>query len=312
MSSADHEFGSQATELKLSVVEAYLRAFTSALRGKFPELWFIDAFAGTGERTERVPGRKGLLFGATPETVIRRRGSAKIAIDVRPPFDRLIFVEKRAGAVAALQELQQLHADRNIDVIAGDANEEVLKLIRHVNWRRVRAVMFLDPYGMSVDWETLKAIAATEAIDVWYLFSLAGLYRQAARRADAIDDKKRAAITRVLGTAEWEQELYAGRAEPGLLWENPAQVQRTANVRGLEDYVRRRLQTIFPAVLPPLALPILKGPQRFSLFLAISNPNGAAIGLATRIAAHILKVGKAGPISDHIRKAGISSHVRPR
>jgi hypothetical protein len=45
---ADHEFGSQATELKLSVVEAYLRAFTNALRGKFPQLYYAGTFARTG------------------------------------------------------------------------------------------------------------------------------------------------------------------------------------------------------------------------------------------------------------------------
>jgi three-Cys-motif partner protein len=168
--------------------------------------------------------------------------------------------------------------------------------------------MFLDPYGMSVEWETLKAVANTEAIDVWYLFSLSGLYRQAAHRIEDIDPKKRAAITRMLGTDEWEQELYAPR---GGLFED-ASLWRTASVRGLEDYVCRRLKTIFPAVLPPLALPIMSRPQRFSLFFAISNPNGPAIGLATRIAGHILKVGKAGPIADHIRKVGMSSQVRPR
>jgi hypothetical protein len=43
---ADHEFGSQGTELKLSVVGSYLRAFTRALRGKFPALWYSDAFHG--------------------------------------------------------------------------------------------------------------------------------------------------------------------------------------------------------------------------------------------------------------------------
>jgi hypothetical protein len=67
----DHEFGSQATELKLSVVEAYLRAFTTALRRKFPELWYIDAFAGTGERAERIPARRGSLLGSTQESIIR-------------------------------------------------------------------------------------------------------------------------------------------------------------------------------------------------------------------------------------------------
>jgi three-Cys-motif partner protein len=266
-SRADHEFGSQATELKLSVVEAYLRAFTKALQGKFTELWYLDAFAGTGERTERVPASHFLGKGV-PESVVRRRGSAKIVIDVDPSFDRLIFVEQRRRAVEALHELREQHLDRKIDVIEGDANEEIRKIVRSTNWRRIRAVMFLDPYGMSVDWQTLEAIAKTRAIDVWYLFSLSGLYRQAARSAAAIDDDKRAAITRVLGTGEWEKELYAPTSG---FFSDRLPPQRTANVSGLQDYVWRRLKTIFPAVLKPLPLPIHKRPQHFSLFFAIST-----------------------------------------
>lgn len=293
---ADHEFGSQATELKLSVVEAYLRAFTTALRRKFPELWYIDAFAGTGERIERIPARRGGLLGPTQESTIRRRGSAKIAIDVDPPFDRLIFVERRPRAVEALNELREQHPDRNIEVIAGDANVEIPRRLKSVNWRRIRAVMFLDPYGMSVSWETLKAIAETGAIDVWFLFSLSGLYRQAARSADAIDDDKRAAITRVLGTSAWEQKLYA--PGQGSLFPEKTSVKRTADVSRLQDYVQGRLRTIFPAILTPLPLPIDRRPQKFSLFFAISNGDGP-VGLATRIANHILK-------------AGISSRSSPR
>ncbi|TIN59694.1 MAG: hypothetical protein E5Y29_29475, partial [Mesorhizobium sp.] len=40
---ADHEFGNLSTDLKLSLVEEYLGAFTTALRSKFAELWYIDA-----------------------------------------------------------------------------------------------------------------------------------------------------------------------------------------------------------------------------------------------------------------------------
>jgi three-Cys-motif partner protein len=72
-----------------------LGAFTRALRGKFPALWYIDAFAGTGERIERVPAARFMGRIVSPAGVIRHRGSAKIAIDVAPPFDRLIFVEQK-------------------------------------------------------------------------------------------------------------------------------------------------------------------------------------------------------------------------
>jgi hypothetical protein len=39
----DHEFGGQHTELKLSIIEKYLQAYSSALRNKFSELWYIGA-----------------------------------------------------------------------------------------------------------------------------------------------------------------------------------------------------------------------------------------------------------------------------
>jgi hypothetical protein len=37
----DPEFGAQHTELKLSIVESYLKAFTTALKPHFAELWYI-------------------------------------------------------------------------------------------------------------------------------------------------------------------------------------------------------------------------------------------------------------------------------
>lgn len=287
----DHEFGAQHTELKLSIVERYLKSFLTALRSHFRQLWFIDAFAGTGSRTVRVEARKGDLIDApAPERVEQRRGSAKIAIEVTPPFDRLVFIDNKPSHCKALRELAKQHADRDIVVIEGDANRAIQSLIKQRrDWKSTRVVMFLDPYGMDVAWPTLEAIAETKAIDVWFLFSLSGLYRQATRNSGDIDASKRAAITRILGTNAWEHELYSDMGQTDMF--GGQEKQRTADVRGLERYVKARLETIFPKVFDPLPLPVEQKPQRFSLFLCISNADPKAVGLATRIANHILKAG---------------------
>jgi three-Cys-motif partner protein len=301
-SSTDHEFGSQDTDLKLSVIETYLRTYTRALTGKWPEIWYIDAFAGTGSRTVRVAARGGDLFDeAVPEQVEQRRGSAQIALDVEPQFTRVIFMEQNPRYCAALRELRTNYPDRKIDIIEGDANEHIKSGASWEGWQRTRAAMLLDPYGMSVEWETLKAVAETKAIDVWYLFSLSGLYRQAARRIEDVDSKKRGAITRMLGTNAWEHELYAAPPQRNLLsaLDDPAELQRTADVQGLQRYIRGRLSEIFPTVLDPLPLPLNRKPQRFSLFFAVSNPDPRAIGLATKFANYALKADR-------------SSQVRPR
>ncbi|UWU89605.1 three-Cys-motif partner protein TcmP [Bradyrhizobium sp. CB1015] len=289
----DHEFGDQHTELKLSIVEKYLHFFTTALRNKFPQLWYIDAFAGTGYRTvrhEAIPA--SLIDAGEPERIERRRGSAKIAIDVTPRFDFLVFIENKPSYVRALEDLRARHPDRRIAVVKNDANEGLKSLLASNSWRSTRAVLFLDPYGMEVDWSTLVAIAKTQAIDVWYLFSLAGFYRQATRDHADLDEDKRAALTRMLGTDEWERELYSANTTYDLFGgDDGVSLRREADLVALEAYAKRRLETIFGAVLDPLPLPLHERPQRFSLFFCISSQNPAAIKLARTVGNHILKAG---------------------
>jgi three-Cys-motif partner protein len=204
----DHEFGGQHTELKLSIVEGYLNAFTLALRPRFKNFWYVDAFAGTGARTVRTE-RRGATLVETPveEIVERRRGSAQIALDVRPEFDFLVFIEKNAGYVSALNDLAAKNPQRRIVVAEEDANVALKHLVGNNNWKDKRAVVFLDPYGMEVEWSTLEALAATEAIDVWFLFPLAGLFRQATKKLTDIDDHKRAALSRMFGYPVREAKL---------------------------------------------------------------------------------------------------------
>lgn len=302
MTNDNHEFGGQHTEIKLEIVEKYLKAYAMALRQKFSSLWYIDAFAGTGSRTVRIEAKDGDLFDApVPERIESRRGSAKIALDIEPKFDRLIFMDQKPTHCAALEALKAAHPDRDVHVLNGNANHIIQQNINRVNWTSRRAILFLDPYGMEVEWATLKAIAATKAIDVWFLFPLSGLYRQAARNINAVDETKRKALTTMLGTSDWEAELYS--APPPItdllgILEAPEERQRNADVAGLEQYVKRRLETIFPLVAEPFPLPPQRKPQRFSLFFAASNPSEKAIALANRFARHIID-------------AGIASHVRP-
>ena len=297
MSIAEHEFGSGSTDIKLSVVEGYLRAFNQALRPIFRDLWYIDAFAGTGERTERVEASEASLFDpGSRERVERRRGSARIAIDIKPAFDRITFIEKNPKHCAALEALRAEHPGRSIEVRNGVADTEIRSLIAGQSWTSRRAVILLDPYGMSVSWETLVEIQKTKAVDVWYLVSLSGLFRQAARDGRALDKSKRAAITRMFGTDEWETAWYTKTTKTDLFGEVDELHQRTADVSAIEAYATKRLSELFPKVLKPLRLENARGVPIFSLFFAVSNPDGKAIGLAQKIAGHMLKVGSSSQV----------------
>ncbi|HRD28060.1 MAG TPA: three-Cys-motif partner protein TcmP [Caulobacter sp.] len=289
----DHEFGSGLTDLKLSVVAEYLHRYNMALsKQPFFQRWYFDAFAGTGERTVRLSGSSGDLISEPVEGRIeRRRGSARIALDTTPQFHRCIFMEQKKRHAVALETLcsEAPYSSRETFVVRGDANRAIQDHIQTVNWKKTRAVMFLDPYGMNVEWRTLEAIRRTEAIDLWYLVSLSGLYRQATHKGSALDEKKRAALTRMLGTSDWENAWYEEDRQRSLLSDvEPEATRRTASLDRMEAFVLQRLRSLFPMVLEPLRLKNDRNAPMFSLFFAMSNPSPAAAKVARPIAQHIL------------------------
>lgn len=143
-------------------------------------------------------------------------GSVRRALRATPPFHKLCFIELKKRKIAALKSLKSEHPGREIEVIQGDANSALKKICQTYHWRNERAVLFLDPCGMHVEWATLEAIAKTGAIDVWYLFPYYGLYRQAAKNANALDASKEESLTRILGTDAWRQEFYAPQRQADL------------------------------------------------------------------------------------------------
>lgn len=292
----EHEFGGVSTDLKLSLVEGYLQAFTTALKGRF-ELWYIDAFAGTGERTVKHEKQDGGI-GVEPieARVERLKGSARIALETHPGFDRIVFIDANKRHVAALKQLAGDRLGKDVEVVRAKANEAVMTEIARKDWSGVRAVMFLDPYGMHVDWTTLQGIASTKAIDVWYLVSLSGLFRQATKNGRALSEQKRNAICRMLGTTEWEAEWYSDSKQVSLFSDSEPERFRVVSVADIEAYVRTRLRTIFPSVSAPLTLRNSQNVPMFSLFFAVSNPEPKAIGLATKIANHLLKTGSSSQV----------------
>jgi three-Cys-motif partner protein len=284
---AEHSFGGPDTEDKLARLRAYLPAFTTALKRQGFTLIYIDAFAGSGKRTEELPALPLLGGDNTEPQTIDVPGSARLAIETTPPFHRLVLIENHPDRYAVLHQLHAEFPNRQIECHKGDANVLVRDLCRTTAWRGakgIRGVIFLDPYGMEVEWATVEAIAQTEALDVWYLFPLA------AKNAVAIDDNKRALITRVLGTDEWEWAWYdTPHGQKDMFGHQQAPV-RMVNVDKIESYVKGRLEWVFKgAVLEPFRTHTKKGAPLASLFFAVSNPGKQAVKVATSIANDILR-----------------------
>ncbi|NGP19166.1 three-Cys-motif partner protein TcmP [Devosia chinhatensis] len=113
-----HVFGGPWTEVKLDAVQYYLECYAKALTWAEMDIWYIDAFAGTGDR-EATREIGGLFENLPIETITETlAGSARRALQVDPPFGHFVFIENHPERCAALEALQQ-ETTRPVSVIRG-------------------------------------------------------------------------------------------------------------------------------------------------------------------------------------------------
>jgi three-Cys-motif partner protein len=278
-----HSFGGTWTERKLSVVRRYLEIYAQALKNQTFQRVYIDAFAGTGDRTDKR--RETLPLLDLPEFEAIRKGSARLALEVEPPFHRYVLIERATRRASELTALKSEFPTRQIEIINDDANDAIAALCKATNWRNTRGVVFLDPYGLQVTWHTLGAIACTRALDVWVLFpSGMGLNRLLTKSGD-IPGEWQETLDRSLGTKEWRSAFYRSEEEADLFTGPRNKVVKDADPMKLEKFYLKRLRTIFPTVMSNcVRLTNSKDQTMYLLCFASANPSPKVKALATRLA----------------------------
>src|SRR3972149_4527476 len=113
-----HAFGGAWTERKLSVVRRYLEMYAQALKNQSFQRVYIDAFAGTGDRTDKRGATLPLLD--LPELDAVAKGSARLALEVEPPFHRYILIERATRRASELSALIAAYPSRKVEVINAD------------------------------------------------------------------------------------------------------------------------------------------------------------------------------------------------
>ncbi len=273
------EFGGEWTTKKLNILEDYLNAYTTALKSQLFDLWYIDAFAGTGDiDTSTSDQNEFRLF---------IEGSAKRAISVKDkPFDRLIFVERDSDRCFHLEKLQRENKSRNIEIKNTDANQYLSNL--EGNWNKRRGVLFLDPFSIQVEWATLQKVAAYEALDTWILFPVSTIARMLpqSRSPEDIDVRWASRLTSVFGNASW-RGLYKRRLQHDLF--DPDAQEREQGIEGILGLYKDRLWELFRDRFLDRSWTLRnsKNSPLFEFLFCAGNPKGAEV--AKRIAKHLLK-----------------------
>jgi len=256
------------SEIKLEILRKYAVAFTtiiSAQGRKGPTLHpvYIDGFAGAGEHISKTTG----------DTV---PGSPKIALEIVPPFSAYHFVDLDQRRADNLREMSA--GNTNAHVHTGDCNQilarDVLPLVRYDQYRR--GLCLLDPYGLDLHWEVVRAAADTRAVEIFLNFPVADMNRNVFwQNPEGVDPNDVARMTAFWGDDSWRKIVYTPIPT---LFGGPVDL-KTADNRMIADAYRRRLKEVagFKYVPDPIPMRNSKNAVVYYLFFASPNAVGAKI-----------------------------------
>jgi three-Cys-motif partner protein len=154
-------------------------------------------------------------------------------------------------------------------------------------------VIFLDPFGNQVGWDTLKVIAKTKA-DLWYLFP-AGLGVSRLISDDgSVDPSHRSSLNKLFGGPRWEEGLTRETGQSDLFDNEIARRRKSATPEQITKFMIHCMKEPFGGRVLEQWLPLVKsrGGYLYSLLFAMANDTENAWRLGSKLASAVLKRGR--------------------
>ena len=182
-------WGGAWTEEKLECFENYVKAYLTIMN-KYRDdrkwtLFYFDGFAGSGHREQIVEEENDSttkddtqLFLFKEGTIVSKelppyKGAAERVVQLEKKkrgFDYYYFIDKFEENLTRLEFKLSAYETKGKKVFrCGDANEQVLHMAAYMRTHpKAKVLCLLDPFGMSVKWETINALAGV-GVDLWIL-----------------------------------------------------------------------------------------------------------------------------------------------
>jgi three-Cys-motif partner protein len=252
------------SEEKLDLLSKYLKAY-SVIMNEQKKSWlrsyyYIDAFAGSVRPRAKEDEQRYI------------DGSPLRALQTEPKFDAYWFIDVSPRRVERVEGLREEFPDCVIEIHQGNCNEilcnQIVSRIPHTS--KQRAFVFLDPYGLQVDWETVRELASTRTCDIFVNFSVMGVTRLLPRdqmpEPEVVEQ-----LSKVMGSTDWITQIYQTPVEYQLdLFGNqePIASRETIRAEWLASLYTQQLSNLFPHVSRPVLMKNSTNSVLYALCLA--------------------------------------------
>lgn len=278
-----NSFGGKWTEEKIEVFIKYLKAYMQILK-KYPQwpLLYFDGFAGSG------------AIQTGEDEVDLMEGVASRVLSLKEPrgFDLFYFVEKSEAKALQLKRLiderfKDTKETKETYVSCCDCNEKLFKLsdfLKRKENKNYRGVVFIDPFGMQVKWESLQELKGLN-IDLWILVPTGSAVNRMLGKKKVSPDSWFQSLGSFFGLPadQIRDRFYKPNSQLNLFGETELKKIDRAVEEAAQLY-KERLNTIFKFVSNPLEMRNSKNAIIFHFFMA-SN-----VEVAMKIANDIVRI----------------------
>lgn len=161
------------TSEKLEYIRKYIEGYLMATK-RLPIKYYIDAFAGSGKcilcdtECNSRGGKRCLLCGRGHVV----DGSVLISLKTKNKFSEYIFIEIIQNNIKNLEKIiqQEFSEYRGlIKIKKADSNELLKNLYQHVS-QYAGCLIFLDPEGPELFWDTVKYLSKIRKVELLILY----------------------------------------------------------------------------------------------------------------------------------------------
>lgn len=284
-----NNFGGSWTEKKLNAFIKYVTAYLKILNvAKQKYNWqtiYFDGFAGSGKR--KIYKEEKDLFQDIPEAnkdeYFIYEGSVSRILKLNHPFifDWYYFVDTNKKYISNLEEIKKTinHIDQEKIIIREDnCNAQLLKLAQGLRINKsLAALIFLDPFGMQIEWNSIKKLEKTRS-DVWILIpSGVGINRLLDKKKQ-LNHKEKLEHFFGLPIVEIEEIFYKSTNEETLFGVEEATNKIDDPITKIVEIYVRQLKTVWQFVTDrPLVLSNSRNIPIFHFLFASNNKTGFTI-----------------------------------
>ncbi|KUJ55972.1 three-Cys-motif partner protein TcmP [Chryseobacterium aquaticum] len=276
-----NEFGGNWTENKIEILIEYAKAYLTIMNinaSKYNwDLLYFDGFAGSGQ----IQGDDN-----TSTTIV---GAARRILEIKDPrsFDLYYFVEKEKRYADILRHKTiPFYPNKKIHVVNEDCNVKIESLSRFLsnNGKRFKALAYIDPCGMQLNWKSLQTLEK-HSVDVWILVPTGMGVNRLLKNDGNISDAYSSKLEQFLGMSRQEifSFFYKESQVLTLFGEETITTKEQNAIDKSAELYKERLKTLFKFVSEPYVLKNKMNSVMFHFFMASNNKN------ALRIANQIIK-----------------------